>query len=319
MSEMKFLDDTLKLLEQVNQVYPGSVILRGQGEASGIITHDQVTTEMLETRLMVEVTDATAPDLQATHELLHMLLTLSGFPQVYFQLKTGDEDVTNQLMVMATYLYRPALHAIIYREQAKHGLLTAEVAEAYAKGVMTTLTKETPGNRDEAALRLLTLLDAKVFMHNVPTDTTAFTATFMDVFPEAWQGATLIFDQMAIDHIVDAFTLHQAIVTAFDGFDAMMITWQLPELNSKEFTTVTPVLSERQLRLPVAQVFDIKHVDLLNQVTGDTAYVGLQKSSGQNSFVLVAPTEATADWFKELYAMPVQDLFDQMKQPFTIR
>ena len=75
---MQFSADTVQLVDQVNRVYPGSVVLRGSGEATGVLTHDQVTTDMLGTRLMVEVTDATAPDYSATKELLMMMLTLSG-------------------------------------------------------------------------------------------------------------------------------------------------------------------------------------------------------------------------------------------------
>ena len=50
---MKFAKETITLLDQVNALYPGSVILRGNEEASGAITHDQVSTSMLGTRLMV--------------------------------------------------------------------------------------------------------------------------------------------------------------------------------------------------------------------------------------------------------------------------
>ena len=112
---MKFAKETITLLDQVNALYPGSVILRGNEEASGAITHDQVSTSMLGTRLMVEVNDGTAPDFLATSELLMMLLTLNGYPQVYFQLKDDDAELTHQLMIMTTYLYQPALRAIVYR------------------------------------------------------------------------------------------------------------------------------------------------------------------------------------------------------------
>jgi len=315
---MSFSEETQKLLAQLNQIYPGSVILREQGENSGVIKAGQVTTDILGTRLMIEVTDLTAPDFIATREMLKMLLTLNGYPQAYFQLETKDESITEQLMVMATYLYQPALNAIIYREQAQHGQLTPEIAEAYAKGVMTTISKE-DGNRDEAALRLLTLIDAKIFMAAVPSDTTQLTDAFKDSFPEAWQAAELIYQQLVVDKIVDPFTVHQAITTLFKAFDAQMIAWDLPELHNQEFTTITPVISKEEAKLSVSEVFGIRHVDLLKHDTKATAFIGEQKSSGQNSFVLNAPADETAEFFKEIYAMSVEELFTQLKQPFTIR
>lgn len=314
-----FSKDTLALLDQVNQVYPGSVILRTAGEASGVIRHDQVKTDVLGTRLMIEVTDLTAPDYSATHELLHMMLTLNGYPQVYFQLEAPEQELTEQMMVMATYLYQPAMHAIIYREQAAHGLLTTDVAEAYAKGVMTTLTSDQDGEDSEAALRLLTLFDAKIFMLNYPGDASVWTDTFAERFPKAWAAAELLAEQVTPAKIKDPASMHRAIVAAFKGFDAQMLAWNLPELYNNEFTTLTPVLSEHQLRLTVSHVFDIKHAEFKNHATVDDAYVGLGKSDGQNSFVLTPPADADPEWFKQLYQSNVRELLDNLHQPYTVR
>lgn len=286
---MKFAKETITLLDQVNALYPGSVILRGNEEASGAITHDQVSTSMLGTRLMVEVNDGTVPDFLATSELLMMLLTLNGYPQVYFQLKDDDTELTHQLMIMATYLYQPALRAIVYREQAAHGLLTDDVVKGVLVGVQQTLSKETADNNGEAALRLLTLLDLQVFLHAVPSDTTAIVETMTESYPKAWSAAKKIADAMHIDDIKDPFTVHRAVVTAFSMFDEQMVAWDLPEIYASEFATLTPVLSERQLRLPLAQVFDIKHMTMIDRNTDEEAYAGLLKNSGQNSFVLAAP------------------------------
>ena len=196
---MKFAKETITLLDQVNALYPGSVVLRGNEDTSGVITHDQVSTSMLGTRLMVEVNDGTAPDFLATSELLLMLLTLNGYPQVYFQLKDDDVELTNQLMVMATYLYQPALRAIVYREQAAHGLLTDDVVKGVVAGVQQTISKETADDNGEAALRLLTLLDLQVFVHAVPNDTTAIVEKMAALYPKAWSAAEKIAIAMKID------------------------------------------------------------------------------------------------------------------------
>lgn len=316
---MKFTKETLTLLDQVNEIYPGSVILRGNETATGVITYDQVSTEMLGTRLMVEVTDGTAPDFLATSELLMMLLTLNGYPQIYFQLKDEDIDLTDQLMVMTTHLYQPALRAIIYREQAAHGMLTADVVKGMVAGVQQTLTPETAQDNSENALRLLTLLDLQVFLHNAPEETDAIVETMAERYPQAWAAAQKVFDAMRVDDIKNAFTVHRAVVAAFKLFDEQMVTWNLPEIHADEFATLTPVLSERQLRLPLAQVFDIKHLTMQDRNTGKEAYAGLLKTSGQNSFVLAAPDDDLASFFKELYQTPVKEVLVKLGQPFAIR
>ncbi|MGK4064045.1 IpaB/EvcA family protein [Weissella paramesenteroides] len=316
---MKFAKETITLLDQVNALYPGSVVLRGNEDASGVITHDQVSTSMLGTRLMVEVNDGTAPDFLATSELLLMLLTLNGYPQVYFQLKDDDVELTNQLMVMATYLYQPALRAIVYREQAAHGLFTDDVVKGVVAGVQQTISKETADDNGEAALRLLTLLDLQVFVHAVPNDTTAIVEKMAALYPKAWSAAEKIAIAMKIDDIKNPFSVHRAVVTAFSMFDEQMVAWDLPEIYASEFATLTPVLSERQLRLPLAQVFDIKHMTMKDRHTDKDAYAGLLKASGQNSFVLTAPEDKLADFFKELYQTPVKEVLTKLGQPFAIR
>lgn len=315
---MIFSEDTQRLLEQANSIYPGSIVLRASGEKTGVINNEQVQTEMLGSRMMLEVTDMTAPDYVITHELLHMVLSLNGFPQVFFQLETEDEALTEQMIVMGTYLYQPAANIIVYREQAKHGLITEEVVDAYAKGVLGQLTKE-DGSRAESALRFLTLLDAKIFMSSTDLDTAKYTESFNDLYPEAWMAAEQLFNKMAIDKVQDPASVHHAIMEVFEGFDLQMKAWDLPELNAKEFCTVTPVLSERQMRLKVNQVFEIKHVPYVNRTTKTAAFVGLGKKDNQNSFVLAVPADATPDFFKETYNLTVQELFDQLQQPFTLR
>lgn len=316
---MKFTNDTLALLDQVNSVYPGSVILRGTDTVTGVITHDQVSTDMLGTRLMVEVTDGTAPDFLATAELLTMLLTLNGYPQIYFQLKGEDINLTDQLMVMTTHLYQPALRAIIYREQAAHGMLTEAVVQGMISGVQQTLTPETADNNSENALRLLTLLDLQVFLHSASQETNAIREKMGQQYPQAWTAAQKVFDAMKVDDIKNPFSVHRAVVTAFKLFDEQMIVWGLPEIHADEFATLTPVLSERQLRLPLAQVFDIKHLTMQDRHTDKEAYAGLLKTSGQNSFVLSVPDDDSAEFFKELYQTPVKEVLVKIGQPFAIR
>ncbi|PEG74692.1 IpaB/EvcA family protein, partial [Pediococcus acidilactici] len=43
------------------------------------------------------------------------------------------------------------------------------------------------------------------------------------------------------------------------------------------------------------------------------------KASGQNSFVLAAPEDKLADFFKELYQTPVKEVLTKLGQPFAIR
>lgn len=315
---MHFSKETLALLDQVNQLYPGSIVLRGSGEDSGILKHDQVSTSMLGPRMAIEVNDLTAADVLATDELLHIMLSLNGYPQLFFQLAVEkDESLTEQMMVMTSYLYQPVIHSIIYREQAKHGQLTGKVIQAYLRGVADTLEPEQGDDMAQAALRVMVLLDARVFLAAAEAESDG--KHLEASYPLAWQAAGRLYQTMDSENITDPFTMHRAIEAVFSGFDEQMADWKLPLLNAKEFVTVTPVLSQRQLRLKVNQVFDIKHVPFTVRDTNQAAYVGLNKADNQNSFVLPTPDGEQQTFFLAFYQMTVQDLFAQLKQPYTVR
>lgn len=92
-------------------------------------------------------------------------------------------------------------------------------------------------------------------------------------------------------------------------------------MNNQEFTTLSSVLSERQLRLEVRQLFELFHSDMVDIKTQRRAYVGINRADGQNSFVISAPKpeDDTPDYYKDIYGMTVADLFKKMEMPYIIR
>ena len=131
------------LLDQVNSLYPeGSVFVQVHGDKSGYVRHDQATQQTIPGALVIIVTDLTAPNYTASHELLHLLMLLKGFPQIFFQLSLGDKELDEQMMIMSTDLYNIAMHRVVVAEQRKHGFITDEIEEQYLKGIEHTLTLE---------------------------------------------------------------------------------------------------------------------------------------------------------------------------------
>ena len=88
--EIKLNDANKALLDQVNELYPeGSVFVQFKGGQSGYVRHDQATQQTIPGALVILVTDLTEPNYTASHELLHLLMLLRGFPQIFFQLSLG--------------------------------------------------------------------------------------------------------------------------------------------------------------------------------------------------------------------------------------
>lgn len=315
--EIKLNATNQALLDEVNSLYPeGTVFVQFHGKKSGYVRHDQATQKTLPGGLFIIVTDLTEPNYTASHELLHLLMLLKGFPQIFFQLSLGDKELDEQMMIMSTDLYNVAIHRVVVAEQRKHGLIDDQIEEEYWKGVEHTLTKEGGKDDDERTLRLLTVLDALVFYGD---HFTKFADRFEENYPVALKAAQKIYKQITAKPIKSPFDMRRTIIKIYAMFDEQMQAWGLPALHNNEYTTVSPVLSERQLRLEMRQVFEIFHSDMKERGTSKRAYVGLRRSDHQNSFTLAAPASNSPEYFKRVYDMPVKKFLEEHSVPYIVR
>ncbi|KRM11333.1 IpaB/EvcA family protein [Paucilactobacillus suebicus] len=316
MAEITLNKEAQSLLDEVNEMYPGVVLVHFGDQKTGYVRHDQAKQEGLSGGIKITVTDVTAPNYTASHELLHLLMMLQGFPQIFFQVTFGDEKLDEQLMIMATDLYNAAMHVLIVQEQRNHNLIDDQVEQLYLKGIDETLTKESDKEDDERTLRLFTLLDAMVFYGN-HIDKVA--THLQDLYPQAYAAAQNMYTVLMQKKIDSQFTMRRAIVRLFRAFDDQMADWGLPALHNNEFTTLSGVFSERQLRLEVRQLFEIFHSDMTDKNNNQKAYIGLMRGDRQNSFVIEPPKGKTDTFFKDTYDKTVQELLTEINMPYSVR
>ncbi|MBB1070414.1 IpaB/EvcA family protein [Limosilactobacillus sp. RRLNB_1_1] len=313
---IKLNKENQALLDQVNSLYPeGSVFVQFHGDKSGYVRHDQATQQTIPGALVIIVTDLTAPNYTASHELLHLLMLLKGFPQIFFQLSLGEKELDEQMMIMSTDLYNVAMHRVVVAEQRKHGFINDQIEEEYLKGIEHTLTPEKEED-DERTLRLLTLLDALVFYGD---NLSKYEKVLEEKYPLALAAAKEIYAEITSKPIKSPFDMRRSIIKIYSLFDQQMQDWGLPALHNNEYTTLSPVLSERQLRLEMRQVFEIYHSDMKERGTDKRAYVGLRRSDGQNSFTLPTPANNAPEEFKKIYDQPVKEFLEQNSVPYIVR
>lgn len=315
--EIKLNAANQELLKQVNELYPeGTVFVQFHGEKSGYVRHDQATQKTLPGGLFIIVTDLTAPNYTASHEFLHLLMLLRGFPQIFFQLSLGDKQLDEQMMIMSTDLYNVAMHRVVVAEQRKHGFIDEQIEQEYLKGIEHTLTPEGGKGDEEKTLRLLTLLDALVFYGD---HLDQYEETLKAKYPEALAAAKKMYATITAKPIKTPFDMRRSIIKIYSLFDQQMQEWNLPALHNNEYTTLSPVLSERQLRLSLRQVFEIYHSDMKERGTKKRAYIGIRRSDRQNSFTMPAPQPETPEMFKRIYAQPVKKFLEQHSIPYIVR
>jgi len=319
LEEIQLNDQVQDLLDQVNNLYPGKVEVHFIGKLqAGYVRHDQAQQMQLGKDIDIQVADLTAPNYTASHELLHLLMILSGFPQVFFSLTTGQPALDEQLMIMGTELYDIVSHEVVVSEQRKHGLITPEINDLYLKGVTATIKPEPEQRDDEMTLRTLTLLDALVFFG---PDDEAINAQFAKDYPVSFEAAQKLYTVITAKPVDSPFSLRRNVVKLFKAFDAQLEAWHLPALHNTEFTTLSSVISKRQLALQVRQIFELYHSDMHEKTTQRRGYVGFNRSDQQNAFVIPAPApkDDTPDYYTKIYDMTVADLFKQLKMPYILR
>lgn len=229
-----------ELLEQANQVYPGTVMTRVGQNQDGLLRMDRAEQSALADRLLIEVPDQTEADFVLGNELLQLVLTLNGItPQIYFALTFNDEDLDQQLITIATRLHRTVLHAITYQELAKQGFLTADTVTAFLAGVKDELSVETANVDGEDLFRLLTVLDAQVFL--VAADKAGLSdlaadafATLKEDYPRATaQGEKLVAPILAAN-LKDSRQIRKQMVRLFTGMDESLTELELPTVKDRK-------------------------------------------------------------------------------------
>ncbi|GAX02303.1 hypothetical protein [Secundilactobacillus silagei] len=319
MQNVEINSDTQSLLDAVNEIFPGKVELQFIGQLqSGYVRHDQAQAVQDKDHIMIQISDLSAPDYTASHELLHLLMTLRGFPQIFFAISTGEEQLDQQLMMLGTELYDTVSHMVVVSEQRKHNLINDEIEQMYMKGVRATIDPEPTPVDDKMTLRLLVVLDALVFYGD---QNKVVNNQLENDYPISFAAAKKLYALITEKPVDSPFTLRRNVVKLFKSFDDQLKDWGLPPINMTEFATISNVVSKRQLRLEVRQMFELYHSDMVDIKTKRRAYVGINRADGQNSFVISAPTKDNdnPDYYKAIYSLSVEDLFKKLEMPYSLR
>lgn len=312
-----------QLLKEVDDLYPlGMVHVDFTGDKSGVVRHDQAELKQLPGMMVVQVKDLTAPNYTASHELLHLWYTLKQYPQVLFNLSWGDKDLDDQSRMFATGLYNAVMHRLIVADQRKWGLINETIEQEYLKGLEAALPEEdadplsSADQKMNTLVRVINLFDAVTFFGN---HLAIVEEELNQRYPYALKVAKEWQEKIFNRPMESPWETRRTIVNLFKLVDEQLGCWGLPLLNNQRYATVTPVLSKRQLRLEVKQVFEIYRSDMQLKDNQGNAYTGLRRGDGQNSFVIPRPKGNAPEEFVKLYAEPVQEFLEKRGFPYTVR
>ena len=267
-------------------------------------------------QMVISIANRTQANFIVAHELLHIQQIGENIPQLQVNLSTGDLNFDERLMAAGLELYDTVMHFKIYQQQRALGLITAANEEAFFKGILATLKSEKTANDQWMALRLVTLLDAQTFF----AKQTQVWQKFAELYPRSLAAAQGIYQAATKKEINGPLALRRVIVLLFEKFEQQLVAWGYPDMPLKSFLTLTPVLSTRQTRLQVRQLFELYHGNWLDNLHNTRAYIGYYRNDRQNSFVLPQPKQShPEEYFKQLYQQTVADFMQANSFVYQVR
>ncbi|MFD1670532.1 hypothetical protein ACFQ5M_00310 [Agrilactobacillus yilanensis] len=269
--------------------------------------------------LEIKVTDTTNVNYTLSHELWHMLLKFQGYSQLQFPLTTGTPQLDEQIGATATALYNAAAHVLILAAQKEAGLIDERVESAFMAGVYNSVPAEDPNDKQDQLLifRVLSLLDTFVFWQGNLND---LSNDLLLKYPESFPYAKQLYQTLTAKKIDGPFAFRRSVVALFKAFANILETLGYVPLNHAEFAVLTPVFSQRQLRLTLNQTLEVLHSEYTNLKTHQRAYVAVGKTDRQAAFVFenLAPETSPAQ-FQQLYEQPLEKVLKANQITYGIR
>lgn len=302
-----------QLIKKAEEIQPNGIDIQYHDEKSGFVRHDQAQHYLRNGKLVIDVLDQTDVNYIVSHELLHFMLMFEKLPQISFNLDSGRKELDTKYTATGMELYDILMHCFVYDRQREMGLIDDQVEELYFKGILAVLKPEPKDHQDDwMVLRTVNLLDALIFFKDQQDN---ILPKLRELYPKATAQAERLYAVITAKPLDSAFNVHRAIVKLYREFDESLKSYGLYEMNLNSYVSLTPVLSERQLRLEVRQIFEIFHTDMKENLQFKTAYIGRTKNDQQNAFVIPEPKgndEQRSVEFRHIYEMPVGEYLDSI-------
>ncbi len=265
-------------------------------------------------RAFIQIDNAQNLAYTFSHELTQLFIDMGGYPIVHNELNfEGDE--TNQLVADVAAGIDGAVHEIMISAwQKEHGLLTAQVREAVISGVEADVTPGDEGKEAEDLVREgLTLLNGLI----IAGIDNELVGGWQDRYPSAFAVAGQLLATLLQSELNDARGIRRTILAMFNTFNEM---FDLEGVSFAQLVVVPPVLSERQLRQPVGQLYDIAITPYRSAFDADVVVAFVGKGDGQVALMIHEDdTTIQAGLLDALVDMPMSEVISRYGLPFTQR
>ena len=238
-----------------------------------------------------------------SHELLHVLLGVKGFPHVYM----SNNFICGQFSWdIGQLLNNTVHHKIIIKEQLDRGFDIGEAQEKKLRDVADTW-QIIPNLSDQTMWHIIAFTS---FMIEAEDYLSEYGPKIESKNPSLYKHSKFLYDVICSTSYDNPFSTIKSLVKTFKKFDELLVANDIEPLKLFERIEVTFIPSRQQLQLNVSQVFDPR-------TTQNNDLLLFTKSDGQLSFVF--PTNDVESLKKDISNMTVEDLFREANIKYVIR
>jgi len=308
-------DHIVKQVESIEQQYNKKIELYSDYAEQQYLTLDQASHEMKDDVIKVVITNEKYSEFVLSHELHHIELELSDEPSISCALTTGKQDADGRVLAIANSIFETLEHVTVLKRQQEDGTYTADVKAEYLKGVNAALRpKVTLDLANMRFYRTLIMFDGIIFGEH------EHDADWQNEFSTSYKYATKLVEIAEKNDLSVPFQFRRALVNALDAYNEIIISNGYQGSHFHTFLNITPVVSERQLRLGLNQTYQIKHSEYKNRATGKDGFALIAMNDGQSVATLdLDPAKVTPEFYKAFYQYSVQEVFDKEQIKYLIR
>ncbi|AKP67091.1 hypothetical protein [Companilactobacillus ginsenosidimutans] len=308
-------DNIVEQINQIEQTSHKTVEVFSDFQDQSILTLDQANHTIDDKTIKVEITNEQFASFVLLHELYHIQLEISDEPSISVSVTSEKPDVDGRILSTANSIFETLEHSLIIKKQIADGSFNDEVKTEYLKGIEKTLN---PNVEIDAAnmtfFRSLILFDAVIFADK--RDDSEWKEEYRDSFKFVTK-AVEIADK---NDLTVPFQFRRALVSILEAYNDVIISHGYEGMNYHDFLSITPVVSNHQLRLALNQVYQIKHSSFKMRDTHQDAFTLIAINDGQSVAALGFDVDkVTPDFYKEFYQQTVQETFEANNINYLIR
>lgn len=305
----------VKQVEGIEQQYNKKIEVFADFIPNDHLTLDQADHKTNGDKIQVIITNEKYSEFVLSHELHHIELELSDEPSISSALTTGKADRDGRVLAFANSMFETLEHVTVLKRQKADGTYTDEVKSEYLKGIEAALRPKVELDRANMRFyRTLIMFDALIFGERSQE------AEWEHDFSTSYKYADKMAKIAEENDLSVPFQFRRALVNCMDTYNEIIISNGYQGLHFHTFLNVTPVVSERQLRLSLNQVYQIKHSEYKNRATGRDGFALIGLNDSQSVATLnLDPAKVTPEFYKAFYQYTVEQVFKEQGTKYLIR